>query len=166
MSTGTPHPPHTARSRLRAVLAALAGTALLVVAGGCGDSAESDVGVRELGWKLRPLPAVNVAEEFRALGQGSDSFGSQVEQILEAEGVEGVWVIAVGGGAAERAGIDAGDVITEVAGEAVENVGEVRSALRSVERGATVEVEGLFVASGDPTDFLDAWSAEVEIPAR
>jgi S1-C subfamily serine protease len=88
-----------------------------------------------------------------------------VEQILQAEGIEGVWVSDVGGGAAARAGIDPGDVITEVAGEPVQKVDEVRSALRSAERGTSVEVEGLFVASGDPTDFLDAWRAEVEIPA-
>ena len=65
---------------------------------------------------------------------------------------------------AAAAGLVPGDLITAVDGDEVTSPAEVDEALGSADAGSAVEVEGLYVASGDPTQFLKPWSIEVELP--
>ena len=130
---------------------------------GCGGG--SGITAAEIGLKLQPLANVNLAEEIPKIGQGSPPYGDTVKQLLKAEGVSGVWVIdAKLGSPAADAGIEPGDVIVTIAGADVTEPAEVDEALDEADAGSEVDVLGIYVASGDPTQFLNPWSAEMELP--
>ena len=139
----------------------------LLVAGalalaGCGGSG---ITAAEIGLELEPLTNVNLAKQLPRIGQGSPPYGDSVEQVLEAEGVNGVWVVdAKPGSPAAEAGIGPGDLIVAVGETDVTDPADVDEALDDADAGSEVNVIGIYVASGDATQFLDTWSAEVELP--
>ena len=57
-----------------------------------------------------------------------------------------------------------GDLITDINGSPVKDVPEVCDILQSAGPGTTLEVEGIYVASGETSDFLDEWVTEVKLP--
>ena len=147
-----------ARKAVPALLAALAfGIA------GCG--AGSGITSSQIGLQLESLADVHLAKEVRRLNEGSPPYGATIGRVLKAEGVDGVWVVdARSGSPAEEAGLETGDLITSVDGDEVTTPAEVDEALDGADAGTAVELAGVYVISGDPTDFLDPWSTKVTLP--
>src|SRR5205085_1905358 len=81
--------------------------------------------------------------------------------------VDGVWVAKTdAGGPADQAGIEPGDVVLSIDGDTVTDGGEIDEALDGADAGSAVTFLGLHVVSGDPTEFLDPWSRQVQLPGR
>ena len=157
------------RSIRKAVPALLVAAVLGLIVGpaGCGDDTGSGSGVTagQIGLSIEALADVHLAKEVRRLKEGSPPYGATIGRVLKAEEIDGVWVReARPGSPAARAGLETGDLITAVDGDEVTTPEDVDEALDEAEAGSTVDFEGVYVISGDPTDFLDGWSAEVQLP--
>jgi S1-C subfamily serine protease len=147
------------RSQRTLAVAALSAALILPGCGGSGITAT------EIGLEIEPLADVRLAKEIREIGQGSPPYGATVNRVLKTEHVDGVWVAGTERGSpAADAGLGPGDLITAVNGERVTTPAEVDEALDDADAGSGVEIDGLYVASGDATQFLKAWSAEVKLP--
>ena len=149
-----------AATALLAAGALLAGGALtLSSCGGSGVTAE------EIGLELKPLANVGLAEEVTRLRQGNPPYGTSIFRVLDAEGMDGVWVAgAERGSPAAEAGLGPGDLIVSVDGDDVTTPEEVDEVLDGADAGAEVGFESVYVLSGDATQFLDEWATEVELP--
>jgi membrane-associated protease RseP (regulator of RpoE activity) len=155
--------------RPKAVRILLAALALTITA--CGESngqsgGEGDSGIAsaDLHWTVKPLADLRPAREIPRMDQGSSPYAIQVARVLDAEHIDGVWVSAVQRGPASRAGIGPGDLVTSINGDEVTTIDDIDAALDDVTAGSTIEVDGLYIVSGDATQFLDPWSAEVKLP--
>jgi S1-C subfamily serine protease len=130
----------------------------------CGGES-SGITARQIGLRIEPLDEVRFAREIRQIGRGSPPYGASISRVLKAEEIDGVWVAgARPRSPAAKAGLQTGDLITSVNGDEVTTPAAVDNALDGAEAGSSVEVEGRYVASGDPTQFLDSWSEDVELP--
>ena len=149
------------RAIRKSVPALLAASALAL--GGCGGG--SGITAAEIGLELKALENVDLARQIPMIGQGSPPYADTVRHLLKTEEVDGVWVIEVEPGSpAEDAGLQAGDLIVSVEGTDVTDPAQVDEALDGADAGSEADMLGVYVASGDSTQFLDPWSTEVELP--
>jgi len=76
------------------------------------------------------------------LGVGIQDLDAELQQALGLNGVEGVLISSVEpGGAAQRAGIQRGDVITSVDGVPTDTTGRLRNAIAAKGAGKSVQLE-------------------------
>lgn len=135
--------------------------------GGREDAEGSGLTAAEIGLDLKPLAEVGLANEVTRLDQGNPPYGATIWRVIQAEDIDGVWVVgAKRGSPSAEAGLGPGDLITAVDGEAVTTPREVNEALGGAEAGSDVEIESVYVLSGDATQFLDPWSAAVKLPGN
>jgi S1-C subfamily serine protease len=124
-----------------------------------------------MGWNLRPLESVDVAGEFKYfLGDKLERFGltgADLEAYIADQNLpEGMYVWATEPGLpAEKAAIASGDLVTSIDGEPVDSVSDVCEILQSQEAGATVEVNGNYIASSRRLlNVGDPWTVDMKLP--
>lgn len=108
-----------------------------------GYSASSQTGSIGLGFAIPINQARKTAEQLIKNGKASyPVIGVSVEMNYRGEGalIAKTGVAIVKGGAAEKAGLRAGDIITEFGGRAIESAEELIVAIRAQNVGDTVEV--------------------------
>jgi S1-C subfamily serine protease len=122
-----------------------------------------------LGWELYPrrqvdLPAI-FAEDPDFAGQGGAAFGQQVNDRLDQEGVDGLYVWdAEPGSAAEAGNLGYGDLVTSIDGQPVRKVQDVCDLVLAKRPGETVRVAGRYLNStADPAQVLTSWETEVAV---
>ncbi len=124
-----------------------------------------------MGWNLRPLNTVDLSGEFKYyLGDKLQQFGitgADVEAYIADQNLpNGMYVWATEPGLpAEKAAIASGDLVTSIDGEPVNSLSDVCDILQSQEAGATVEVNGNYIASSRRLGNVgDPWTVDMKLP--
>ncbi len=124
-----------------------------------------------MGWDLVPFDSVDLVGEFdyfladqlaNAGISAADAAGFVQDQGLP----NGMYVFGAEAGLpADDADVFGGDLITAIDGEPVNSLSDVCEILQSQEAGATVEVEGYYVASSSKlNDVGKSWSVDMKLP--
>ena len=110
-----------------------------------GSSSGGQSGNIGVGFALPSNLAKRVAEEIIATGTATHGLlGAQVSDAASAKGstIEGALIEkATAGGAAEKAGIQAGDVITRFNGVPITDASDITAQVRTMAAGSTVEID-------------------------
>ncbi len=124
-----------------------------------------------MGWTLKPVNTVDLATEFKYfLGDKLARFGitgADLEAYIANLNLpNGLYVWSTEPGLpAEKAQIYSGDLVTSIDDEPVTSVSDVCNVLQSQEAGATVEVDGNYIASSRRLlNIGDAWSVDMRLP--
>jgi len=119
----------------------------------------------DIGWDIQPFSQVYLSDVYPAIGLGTAADGQAVDQALANEGISGLWVWdSSAGKPAQEANLVGGDLITDMNGTPVTNVEQVCDVLQSTSPGQEVEVEGIYIASGSPENYLDNWTTQMKMP--
>jgi len=124
-----------------------------------------------MGWTLKPVNTVDLATEFKYfLGDKLERFGitgADLEAYIANLNLpNGLYVWSTEPGLpADKALIASGDLVTSIDGEPVSSVSDVCKVLQSQEAGATVAVNGNYIASSRRLlNIGDTWSVDMKLP--
>lgn len=119
----------------------------------------------DIGWDIDPFSQVLLSDVYPAVGLGTAADGEAVDAALANAGITGLWVWdSTAGKPARDANLVGGDLITKMNGTPVENVEAVCDVLQSTSPGQEIEVEGYYIASGSPENYLDEWTTQLKMP--
>jgi len=100
--------------------------------------------------KSKPLPAARAEATQKKLGLQAQELTAELAKLLESPQQKGVLVTEVMlGGAAMKAGLQRGDIITKANEQAITSTDDLESALQSARSGAQLKLE--VIKKGKPT---------------
>jgi S1-C subfamily serine protease len=124
-----------------------------------------------MGWDLVPFDTVDLKSEFQYF-RGDELANADISAAFADDYVRGLnlpngmyvfW--AEPGLPADEADVFGGDLITAIDGEPVNSLSDVCEILQSQEAGATVKVDGYYVASTSKLNQIgDKWSVDMKLP--
>jgi S1-C subfamily serine protease len=124
-----------------------------------------------MGWDIRPYDAVDLRSEFKYF-RGDELANAGISAAFVDDYVRGLglpngmYVFWTDPGLpADKADIFGGDLIASIDGEPVDSESDVCDILQSQEPGATVQVNGYYVASTPKLNQIgDKWSVDMKLP--